>query len=82
MIDGQQMGCNDTGKSEHYSDWQLSRAADLLDAAKRLKGDGIPETLREDFYKLLPWQLKFDLTWCSWKYEAITRKTEIRNPTL
>jgi hypothetical protein len=63
--DGQAMGCSDTGAPEEFSEEQLSRGLDLLNAAAR-----VSPAIHSVVYKSLPSGMTFEMTWCKWRYRS------------
>ena len=62
--DGTPMGCRDTSRPEKYTNEQLSRVKDALDALVTLPDE------RKEFWASLPFELKTEFNYARWIYRA------------
>lgn len=62
---GRQYGTTDQGPPEDYTEYQLSRIADILYAAQEAKLDP------KKFWKILPDNMKMEWNYAKWKYESL-----------
>ena len=61
--DGQPMGCTDSAPPEEYSNYELSRAVDILNTSNTL-GRGI----RQKVWDAFPKDLRMEINWAKWTY--------------
>jgi hypothetical protein len=64
MRHGQQCGCTDQAPSEVYTDYQLSRLADIFKLALE-----IDKNFALQMWEFFPTSIKLEFNYSNWKYQ-------------